>query len=185
MSPILANAAIYFHDEGYRTDQPKLMGRHAAGEGFLKGMLDHAEIDEVVAYAESGQQFQLFERLCRSSGGRNAGLPKAWAGPEREAALARAGTLMLPGPDARRAGLAPAPRHAAALVDLRRHPHHRQPPGDGQLRRAADRAGRAVGRADLHLARGAAHGRAGARQLRPTGWRERLGATRSPRRCCR
>lgn len=95
----LANAAIYFHDEGYRTDQPKLMGRHAAGEGFLKGMLDHAAIGEVVAYAESGQQFQLFEKLCREMGGRNAALPRAWAGPEREAALARAGALMLPGPN--------------------------------------------------------------------------------------
>jgi glycosyltransferase involved in cell wall biosynthesis len=94
-----ANAAIYFHDEGYRTDQPKLMGRHAAGEGFLKGMLDHAAIGEVVAYAETSQQFQLFEKLCLELGGRNAALPRLWAGPEREAALAKAGALMLPGPN--------------------------------------------------------------------------------------
>lgn len=94
-----ANAAIYFHAEGYRTDQPKLMGRHAAGEGFLKGMLDHAAIGELVAYAESGQQFELFERLCKEMGGRNAALPRAWAGPGREAALTRAGALMLPGPN--------------------------------------------------------------------------------------
>ena len=94
-----ANAAIYFHAEGYRTDQPKLMGRHAAGEGFLKGMLDHAAVGELVAYAESGQQFELFERLCREMGGRNAALPRAWAGPGREAALTRAGALMLPGPN--------------------------------------------------------------------------------------
>lgn len=94
-----ANAAVYFHDEGYRTDQPKLMGRHAAGEGFLRAMLDHAAIDEVVAYAETAQQFQLFERLCQERGGRNAALPRAWAGPGRKAALVRAGALMLPGPN--------------------------------------------------------------------------------------
>lgn len=94
-----ANAAVYFHDEGYRTDRPKLMGRHAAGEGFLKAMLDHAAIDEVVAYAETAQQFQLFEQLCQERGGRSAALPRAWAGPGREAALVRAGALMLPGPN--------------------------------------------------------------------------------------
>ena len=94
-----ANAAIFFHEEGYRTDQPKLMGRHAAGEGFLKAMLDHAAVGEMVAYAESSQQFQLFEKLCQEMGGRNAALPKAWAGPGRENVLSRAGTLMLPGPN--------------------------------------------------------------------------------------
>ena len=93
-----ANAAIYFHEEGYRTDQPKLMGRHAAGEGFLKGFLAYAEIDELVAYAENEAQFQLFGKLCAATGGRNAGLPKRWAGPGRDDVLARAGTLMLPGP---------------------------------------------------------------------------------------
>jgi glycosyltransferase involved in cell wall biosynthesis len=93
-----ANAAIYFHEEGYRTDQPKLMGRHAAGEGFLKGFLAYAEVGELVAYAESEAQFQLFGRMCEATGGRNAGLPKHWAGPGREGPLARAGTLMLPGP---------------------------------------------------------------------------------------
>ena len=93
-----ANAAIYFHEEGYRTDQPKLMGRHAAGEGFLKGFLAYAEVDELVAYADNEAQFQLFGKLCAAIGGRNAGLPKRWAGPGREEALAGAGTLMLPGP---------------------------------------------------------------------------------------
>ena len=93
-----ANAAIYFHEEGYRTDQPKLMGRHAAAKGFLKGFLAYAEVDELVAYAESEAQFEAFGKLCTTTGGRNAGLPKHWAGPGREAALARAGTLMLPGP---------------------------------------------------------------------------------------
>ena len=93
-----ANAAIYFHEEGYRTDQPKLMGRHAAGEGFLRGFLEHAEVDSLVAYAENEQQFRIFEEICGRSGARNARLPRHWAGPGREAALAEAGTLMLPGP---------------------------------------------------------------------------------------
>ena len=138
-------------------------------------------IDEVVAYAESGQQFQLFERLCQELGGRNAALPKAWAGPGRESGAGQGRHADAAGAQPRRAGLAPAARLAAALVDLRRHPHHRQPPGDGQHRRAADRPGRAVGRADLHLARRC--WRTVERILDSYGhWlRERLGATRLPR----
>ena len=96
-----ANAAIYFHAEGYRTDQPKLMGRHAAGEGFLKGMLDHAAVGELVAYAESGQQFELIERLCKEMGGRNAALPRAWA--------VRAARPSPPGRAARRRSPVPVP----------------------------------------------------------------------------
>ena len=30
-----ANAAIHYRAEGFDTSRPKLMGRHAAGEGFL------------------------------------------------------------------------------------------------------------------------------------------------------
>ncbi len=40
-----ANAAIFFHPEGYDTSAPKLMGRHAAGEGFLRGFFRHADVD--------------------------------------------------------------------------------------------------------------------------------------------
>lgn len=93
-----ANAAIYFHDEGFRTDRPKLMGRHAAGEGFLKGFLAHAEIEELVAYVDSEAQLEAFAALCTALGGRNAALPRHAAGPGREAPLARVGTLLLPGP---------------------------------------------------------------------------------------
>jgi starch synthase len=32
-------AAIYYHPEAYTTSGPKLMGRNAAGESFLRGVL--------------------------------------------------------------------------------------------------------------------------------------------------
>jgi glycosyltransferase involved in cell wall biosynthesis len=91
-----ANAAIDFHEEGFRTDQPRLMGRHAAGEGFLKGFLAYAEIDELVAHTVSEGQFQAFTRLCARLGGANAGLPARRAGPGHEATLRRVGVLMRP-----------------------------------------------------------------------------------------
>lgn len=37
----MGDAAIYFHPDGYETDRPNLMGRHSAGESFLRGLMRH------------------------------------------------------------------------------------------------------------------------------------------------
>jgi glycosyltransferase involved in cell wall biosynthesis len=42
----MSNATLYFHPDGYDTTGARLMGRHAAGESFLRGFLRHAEVDE-------------------------------------------------------------------------------------------------------------------------------------------
>ena len=39
------NAAILFAPDGYDTTGDRLMGRHAAGESFLRGFLRHADVD--------------------------------------------------------------------------------------------------------------------------------------------
>lgn len=41
----MSNAALYFHPDAYDTSRPRLMGRHAAGESFLRGFLRHADVD--------------------------------------------------------------------------------------------------------------------------------------------
>src|SRR3989344_7531412 len=41
----MANAAIYFHTDGYDTSGKRLLGRHSAGESFLRGFLRHADVD--------------------------------------------------------------------------------------------------------------------------------------------
>ena len=41
----MSNAVLYFHPDAYDTSGAKLMGRHAAGESFLRGFLRHAEVD--------------------------------------------------------------------------------------------------------------------------------------------
>ena len=35
------SACIYYHPEAYTTSGPKLMGRNAAGESFLRGFVSH------------------------------------------------------------------------------------------------------------------------------------------------
>lgn len=37
------SACIYYAPEAYTTSGPKLMGRHAAGESFLRGFLTHSK----------------------------------------------------------------------------------------------------------------------------------------------
>lgn len=41
----MSNAAIYFHPEAFNTATQSLMGRHAAGESFMRGFLRHADVD--------------------------------------------------------------------------------------------------------------------------------------------
>jgi glycosyltransferase involved in cell wall biosynthesis len=41
----MSNAAILMHPDGYDTRGRRLMGRQSAGEGFLKGLLRHADVD--------------------------------------------------------------------------------------------------------------------------------------------
>lgn len=43
----MSNAAIYFHPDGYDTTGVRLMGRHSAGESFLRGFLRHGDIDRL------------------------------------------------------------------------------------------------------------------------------------------
>jgi len=39
-------AAIFYHPEAYSTCGPKLMGRNAAGESFLRGFVAHSTASE-------------------------------------------------------------------------------------------------------------------------------------------
>ena len=47
------NAAIYFARDAFDTSRPRLMGRHAAGEGFLRGFVRHGGVDRLYCYTGS------------------------------------------------------------------------------------------------------------------------------------
>ncbi len=54
------SACLYYHPEAYTTSGPKLMGRNAAGESFLRGFLTHSKAHEFwvqVQHADHGQHF--------------------------------------------------------------------------------------------------------------------------------
>ena len=51
----MSNAAIFFHPDAYDTTGAQLMGRHSAGESFLRGFLRHAQIDQLHLLNEIGR----------------------------------------------------------------------------------------------------------------------------------
>ena len=57
------NVAIYYHPEAYSTSGPRLMGRNAAGESFLRGFISHSSSTSFwaqVQNAEHGDHFAKF-----------------------------------------------------------------------------------------------------------------------------
>lgn len=92
----LANAAIEFHPDGFTTGGPRLMGREAAGEGFLAAFLRYAEADAFYCQAASHDHFDLFrQRVLAARGG---DFPARWISPANANELVRPGCLFRPDP---------------------------------------------------------------------------------------
>ena len=89
-----ANAAIYYQHEAFTTGLPKLMGRNAAGAGFLSGFARHAEVDRFIGYARTKQEFEKFQAHMAA----HSAKPCAWLPHGDLAALEQAGTLFVYAP---------------------------------------------------------------------------------------
>ncbi|MCG8508880.1 MAG: CDP-glycerol glycerophosphotransferase family protein [Rhodospirillales bacterium] len=92
-----ANAALYFHPDAVESGGPRLMGRHAAGEGFFNGFVRHSEVDTFYCHAGSQGHFDAFRGRVSAIDSR--GRECHWIPQDRPADLARPGCLWLPGPD--------------------------------------------------------------------------------------
>jgi len=55
------NAVLFHHPDAVDTSRPKLMGRHAAGEGFLKGFVRHAGVDAFYCHGLDAEHFDDFK----------------------------------------------------------------------------------------------------------------------------
>lgn len=91
------NAAIHYSVEAFDTSKPKLMGRHAAGEGFLRGYARHAGDDPLVCYAQTKKEFADFQARVAEF----AGKPKdcRWIAHNQSDALSQVGCLYFPAPN--------------------------------------------------------------------------------------
>lgn len=90
-----AAAALLYAPDGYDTSRPKLMGRHAAGEGFLSGLVRHSGFDRLVALTRSEADAAAFQRHVAALGAR---VPAETLDDASFPRLAETGCLMLPGP---------------------------------------------------------------------------------------
>jgi glycosyltransferase involved in cell wall biosynthesis len=93
----MSNAAIYLHPNGYDTSGQALLGRHSAGESFLRGYLRHADVDRHYFWNVAGRpQAELDALLQRIETPRR---PVTWIGQTDRAALGAAGVLNVPSPE--------------------------------------------------------------------------------------
>ena len=60
--------AIFYHPEAYSTSGPKLMGRNAAGESFLKGFLKYSSGSEFWVQVEMKEHAQHFTNAVKAIG---------------------------------------------------------------------------------------------------------------------
>ncbi|MGG5809812.1 glycosyltransferase [Falsiroseomonas sp. CW058] len=88
-------AALLYAPDGYDTSRPKLMGRHAAGEGFLAGLVRHSGFDRLVALTRGDADAEAFRRHAAALGARVPAEAIDEADLQR---LGGIGCLLLPGP---------------------------------------------------------------------------------------
>lgn len=94
---IRPETAIYFASEAFTTaGKARLMGRHAAGEGFLRALVLHGSAEVLNCYAATKRDAEAFSDLAKGWGG---GKPVRWIPHGQLGGLRAAGGLFLPGPD--------------------------------------------------------------------------------------
>lgn len=93
---LLAPAAIHYHPGGYSTRQERLLGRQAAGEGFLAAFARSAAEESIAVYVHAKAHFDECVAALKDAG--YAGPGALHIQPPAFAALERAGCLYRPDP---------------------------------------------------------------------------------------
>lgn len=62
------SAAIYYHPEAYTTRGPKLMGRNAAGESFLRGFIAYSQSPDFWIQVQKAEHAQHFTQTLHAMG---------------------------------------------------------------------------------------------------------------------
>ncbi|MES2664649.1 MAG: glycosyltransferase family 4 protein [Pseudomonadota bacterium] len=90
------NAAIWFAPDGYDPTSKGINGRRVAGESFLKGFFNHAQVDEFVCLSHGPADAEVFAQFA----GRQ-GVKKPLRGVRLDAAnaIAPVGTVSFPSPN--------------------------------------------------------------------------------------
>ncbi|MDP3173765.1 MAG: glycosyltransferase family 4 protein [Phenylobacterium sp.] len=92
----MSNAAIYLDPEAYLTSGDVLMGRHSAGESFLRGFLRHGDVDGFRFWNVAARPLPELEAMVDALHG--DARPRSWIGMRDRGRLGEAGAVYLPGP---------------------------------------------------------------------------------------
>lgn len=95
----MSNAALQLTTEAYDAAIPRPMGRHSAGEGFLRGFLKYADVDRFHIWNVIDQDQAELEALLARLG--KPGKPVEWLGRGDRQRLAGPGALHIPTPELR------------------------------------------------------------------------------------
>lgn len=88
-------AAIFYHPEAYTTTGPKLMGRNAAGEGFLRGFLRYSRADQFALQVVDRAHSTNFDEAAKFLGRKE---PVAVVDKSNLGSLRAHGVVYHPGP---------------------------------------------------------------------------------------
>ena len=90
-------AAVYFEEDAYGTAGKRLLGRQAAGEGFLRGLVRFGKAETLFCCARTRK---IFDAFCRQvTPWTSAPRKIAWLPTHDLPGIARAGTLYRPDPN--------------------------------------------------------------------------------------
>lgn len=93
----MTSAAIYLHPEAFDTTGQRLMGRHSAGESFLRGLLRHGAETHLHAYNAANRPLADLQALVdRIQPGAK---PAKWIGMRKLPDLSDPGCLHCPSPE--------------------------------------------------------------------------------------
>lgn len=95
----MTNAAIQLDVEAYDASIPRPMGRNSAGEGFLRGFLQYADVDRFHLWNARDLPRSELEALLERLG--PVDRPVVWLGRGDRQALAQAGAVYIPAPTLR------------------------------------------------------------------------------------
>ncbi|MBL8772023.1 MAG: glycosyltransferase family 4 protein [Phenylobacterium sp.] len=93
----MSNAAIFLHPNGFDTTGQTLLGRHSAGESFLRGFVRHADVDRFYFWNVAGRPQEELDALVTRIEAPTR--PITWIPQTARARLGEAGVLNVPSPE--------------------------------------------------------------------------------------
>lgn len=93
----MSNAAIYLHRNAYDTTGARLLGRHSAGESFLRGFLRHAQVDAFWFYNVMAADHAALEATLKAL--HPPARPVRWIPQAGRTQMSAVGVLNLPTPE--------------------------------------------------------------------------------------